>query len=98
MENWNSVVSLPPQTSKQMVVVAQLVRASVCGAEGRGFEPHHPPKSKSLFERRGFFCAFNFGEVLLDQVQKGSGTKVGDYPKRLDNLNRKKSIFLTPLN
>jgi hypothetical protein len=26
-----------------MVVVAQLVRASVCGTEGRGFEPHHPP-------------------------------------------------------
>ena len=26
-----------------MVAVAQLVRASVCGAEGRGFEPHQPP-------------------------------------------------------
>ncbi len=25
------------------VVVAQLVRASVCGTEGRGFESHHPP-------------------------------------------------------
>ncbi len=23
--------------------VAQLVRASVCGTEGRGFEPHLPP-------------------------------------------------------
>ena len=27
-----------------MVVLAQLVRASACGAEGRGFEPHIPPK------------------------------------------------------
>ena len=26
-----------------MVVVAQLVRASDCDSEGRGFEPHHPP-------------------------------------------------------
>ncbi len=26
-----------------MVVVAQLVRASVCGTEGRGFESHLPP-------------------------------------------------------
>ncbi len=26
--------------------VAQLVRASVCGTEGRGFEPHHPPQKK----------------------------------------------------
>jgi hypothetical protein len=28
----------------QMVVVAQLVRASDCGSEGRGFEPPHPPQ------------------------------------------------------
>jgi hypothetical protein len=27
----------------KMVVVAQLVRALVCGAGGRGFESHHPP-------------------------------------------------------
>ncbi len=26
-----------------VVDVAQLVRASGCGSEGRGFEPHHPP-------------------------------------------------------
>jgi hypothetical protein len=29
---------------------------------------------------------------------KGSGAKVGDYANILDNLNKKKSIFLTPLN
>lgn len=29
--------------ARHTVVVAQLVRASVCGTEGRGFEPHHPP-------------------------------------------------------
>jgi hypothetical protein len=28
----------------KMVVVAQLVRASVCGTEGRRFEPGLPPK------------------------------------------------------
>ena len=27
----------------EMVVLAQLVRASDCGSEGRGFEPHIPP-------------------------------------------------------
>ena len=26
-----------------MVIVAQLVRASDCGSEGRGFETHHSP-------------------------------------------------------
>ena len=29
---------------KKMVVVAQLVRASDCGSEGRGFEPRFPPR------------------------------------------------------
>ena len=28
---------------RQMVVVAQLVRALDCGSRGRGFEPRHPP-------------------------------------------------------
>lgn len=37
-----------------MVVVAQLVRVSVCGSEGRGFESHLSPKS--LEEIQGFFC------------------------------------------
>ena len=34
-----------------MVVVAQLVRASVCGAEGRRFEPGHPPKEETVILR-----------------------------------------------
>lgn len=33
-----------PNFAFQLVVVAQLVRASDCGSEGRGFEPHHPPR------------------------------------------------------
>ena len=43
---------------KNMVVLAQLVRASVCGTEGRGFEPHIPPHykiSKSSLSRLLFF-------------------------------------------
>ncbi len=36
-----------------MVVVAQLVRASVCGTEGRGFEPHLPPKYMVTVVRNG---------------------------------------------
>ena len=40
-----------------MVVVAQLVRASVCGTEGRGFEPRLPPKKQNPFKQlKGFFC------------------------------------------
>ncbi len=28
---------------RKTVAIAQLVRASDCGSEGRGFEPHWPP-------------------------------------------------------
>ena len=42
-----------------MAVVAQLVRALVCGAGGRGFEPHHPPLIfKAVLKRAAFFFAF----------------------------------------
>ena len=30
--------------TQKTVIVAQLVRASDCGSEGRGFETHHSPK------------------------------------------------------
>jgi hypothetical protein len=38
-----------------MVVVAQLVRASVCGTEGRRFEPGLPPREKRNAQ---FYWAF----------------------------------------
>ncbi len=41
---------------KNTVVVAQLVRVLVCGAEGRGFEPHQPPLVlKAVLKRAAFF-------------------------------------------
>ena len=39
---------------KYMQDVAQLVRVLVCGAGGRGFEPHLP--AKSLVEQTRLFC------------------------------------------
>jgi hypothetical protein len=40
-----------------MVVVAQLVRASVCGTEGRRFETGLPPRiSKLLRNEELFLC------------------------------------------
>lgn len=34
-------------TPNNTVVVAQLVRASDCGSEGRRFEPGHPPEKEA---------------------------------------------------
>ena len=42
--------------SHKMVAIAQLVRASDCGSEGRGFEPHWlPQKIKNLLYSGGFY-------------------------------------------
>ena len=41
-----------------MVVVAQLVRASDCGSEGRGFESHHPPENLKGTINTGSFFIF----------------------------------------
>ena len=38
-----------------MVGVAQLVRASDCGSEGRGFESHHPPQKNRQVSTCRFF-------------------------------------------
>ena len=38
------------------VDVVQSVRTSDCGSEGRGFEPHLPPKQKRLSQSGGLFC------------------------------------------
>ncbi len=44
-----------------MVVVAQLVRASDCGSEGRGFESHHPPlKRKGVYKQTPFYLIIFF--------------------------------------
>ena len=44
-----------------MVGVAQLVRASDCGSEGRGFESHYPPHKRNGIGRRSrshFFLSY----------------------------------------
>ncbi len=38
-----------------MVDLAQLVRASDCGSEGRGFEPHIPPIKSENFVKFSLF-------------------------------------------
>ena len=48
---------------ENMVIVAQLVRVSVCGTEGRGFEPHLPPFQRELL-KAPFFYAFLLKKVF----------------------------------
>ena len=41
-----------------MVDIAQLVRASDCGSEGRRFEPDYPPQSSPIIHRAIFIFAY----------------------------------------
>lgn len=54
-----------------MVAVAQLVRASDCGPEGRRFDPGQPPTKKHIPKGMCFFIyiiilKYIFGSILLD--------------------------------
>ena len=59
-----------------MVVLAQLVRASDCGSEGRGFEPHTPPFISGNSTEFSLFCVYTSGvytveNALLDRIGFG---------------------------
>ena len=48
-----------------MVVVAQLVRASVCGTESRRFEPGLPPLLVKLLSNGKLFLLLQLNEKVL---------------------------------
>ncbi len=56
----------------KMAVVAQLVRALVCGAEGRRFEPGHPPFKKKTASQKMLF--FFYKEVIPVFFKTGLST------------------------
>lgn len=59
--------------TQKTVIVAQLVRASDCGSEGRGFETHHSPKESTLFESVLFyFTIFQKENNLLFSYSSGN--------------------------
>lgn len=61
--------------SQKTVDVAQLVRASVCGAEGRGFEPHLPPFNLRVALQRLLFLFYNTLYQSWIMTDQGSGQK-----------------------
>ena len=54
-----------------MVDIAQLVSASDCGSEGRGFESHYPPQKRN----RGFCLGF-FVSGVDNGIRKGGLNEV----------------------
>ena len=81
------------------MVVAQLVRVLVCGAEGRGFEPHQPPQVlKAVLKRAAFFVfrtfkLFNEGCVGLLLLRILSPNPDGASILNYQNLITKTLLF-----
>ncbi len=63
---------LPPVKT---VAIAQLVRASDCDSEGRGFEPHWLPKTR---KSSGFFYACP--DCYYDGIMTQGGNKITVHP------------------
>ena len=59
-------ITFAPEKIKT-VVLAQLVRASDCGSEGRGFEPHIPPQGENLIKIR--LRAYFFMPTLYELIR-----------------------------
>ena len=54
----------------QTVVVAQLVRASDCGSEGRRFEPGHPPQALHTARLSFFKSIYRLSFSMLIMVKQ----------------------------
>ena len=77
-------ITFAPEKIK-MVVLAQLVRASDCGSEGRGFEPHIPPQRENLIKIR--LRAYFFMSTLYELIQSEYKT---EYTKLKELMKKKK--------
>jgi hypothetical protein len=67
---------LPPN---RMVIVAQLVRAPVCGSGGRGFETHLSPFKKSPAVMQGFFRLYLSVLASPTSVNQSDWLNVGSF-------------------
>ena len=80
-------------------VVAQLVRASVCGTEGRGFEPHLPPrKRKESMLSALFLFSIIFTLTLTGPFKKAFfffnvGNERGNRSRKTSNSNALHFLF-----
>ena len=50
------ITFVPDSETNYMVDVAQLVRVTDCGSEGRGFESHLPPLNVKASDRNSVTC------------------------------------------
>lgn len=65
-----------------MVRVAQLVRASDCGSEGRGFEPLSSPQKTSEIAWQSRFFVIRFRRFSINDVLM----RITDFPGQRKNL------------
>ena len=103
LQNKNIYVSL--QSQLNMVPIVQLVRASDCGSECRGFESHWAPKRGS--RKTSFFRIVGSEPTgfVIDKVTSipsfkeiavlvNDGSKLGDFRADFDTIVTKTCTFM----
>ncbi len=70
-----------------MVRVAQLVRASDCGSEGRGFEPLSSPKRQARLHGSLAFFVIRFRRFSINDVL----IRITDFPREVERQNNMRS-------
>gem|GEM_PF-2200900 len=63
--------------NSEMEIVAQSVRASDCGSEGRGFDPHLSPTN--FIKRSAFMALFLFSTLSLFSIFVAPHTYIYNY-------------------
>ncbi len=91
MQNYNWTITF---AVLKMVIVAQLVRASVCGTEGRGFEPHHSPQKASQKCEAFFYKTFRMSYfVYILQSESTGKFYIGQTNDLISRLNAHNSGY-----
>ena len=69
---------------QNMVDIAQLVSASDCGSEGRGFESHYPPHKKQGYHPVPLFFMDNGIRKAVKKTCRGHVFRPWENPKVSD--------------
>ena len=75
-----------PLKGRETAGIAQLVRASDCDSEGRGFEPHYSPGKMKASDSEAF-SVMNFYVYIL-QSEKDQSFYIGQTNDLMERLRR----------
>ncbi len=78
------------------MIVAQLVRASDCGSEGRGFETHHSPQKQASFSKTDTVIVAQLVRAS-DCGSEGRGFETHHSPQKQASFSKTDTVVVAQL-